>query len=1074
MTRRLLLLSLCALAGCRSGQPIEGLAPARETGGPRIVFDLTRKPLPEIPFPNDLATRPDPGSPTGLRVNSSLSAPSQLEQRTRELLDQLDGFGTYAPITVSFDADLDVRDLFDRQNDNDPANDGVYLVQIDDGSVWPLEVGAGRFPYVLADPGQYFLNDPFAQHRNLLFPGCDAGANVLVPPGPACNDPDPRHQADQLMPFYERSTRTLIVRPVLPLRQEKRYAVILTDRLRDTQRRAVVPPGPGINHPAQNGELSPVLDRLPAGVRLQDVAYAWAFTTQSTTRDLEAIQSGLRLAGPLAAIGRQYPAALPPITQTGKGFTNLTVLPERDAFALTDPQAYILPASALPPVLSDPALAPLLGNPDAATLNALLETFRYIDYFVSASFVSPSFIGVPAGAAQDGTFQVNLASGQAHTQPEDVTFLLAVPKANGGQFAPFPTVLTGHGYGGTRSLDLLAFAGTFAKYGLATISIDAFGHGLDPTLLAPVAQAFARHGLGRFGTALLTTRARDLDNDGFLDPGGDFFSADPFHTRDAVRQSVVDWMMLVRILRTFDGTTQIAQAVGPSTSIVFPVAGDFNRDGTPDVAGPVVWPVKVPNPAIPGGTFAAGDPNPGSDLFAFGVSLGGILAGVLPAVEPGVKAAAPVSGGGGLADVALRTQLAPVVSSVMLGTMGPFFANCDFDFALQRCAPGQPGTSPTLVLVVQDLNRERELPIAPLALAQGDRVTLTNLDHTSPTCQRDHACATATADANGKMRVAVTADSPILSVRRTAVVNGPDQVTVTVLQPGNRLRVGVLRSTGTEPQNIDTFGFDVSFFGVTYRAGDPLTAPARGWGYERNTPDFRRLVSLSQAILEPGDPVSYAPHWSADLLPGRNGVRVPALVVGTVGDTTVPVSTAIAMARAAGLVETTQPDPAYGIPVEQVLIRAGVVEGIANLRRLADPTSGPRAALGPQHLSCDAPADCAGDVLVDPTSYGFDPANGVDDGLNAPRLTPPLRSQLTRPVRLEDGSQAISALLLPYLSRAGQHGFRNPQPGKAFDMDQFLANLIGRWFETRGRELRFDACQAKEPPDCPWIPAPPP
>ncbi len=1076
MTRRLLLLSLCALASCRSAQPIEGLAAARDTGGPRIVFEPTRKPLPEIPFPNDLATRPDPGSPTGLRLNSSLAAPSQLEQRTRALLDQLDGFGTYAPISVSFDADLDVLDLFARQNDADPANDGVYLVQIDDGSVWPLDLGAGRVPYVLADPGQYFPNDPFAQHRNLLFPGCGAGANVLAPPGPACDDPDPRHQADQLLPFYERSTRTLILRPVLPLRQEKRYAVILTDRLRDAQGRAVVPPGPGINHPAQNGELSPVLGRLPAGVRLQDVAYAWAFTTQSTTRDLEAIQRGLRRLGPLFAIGFQYRAALPPSPQGGSGTTLLTILPERDAFALNDPKAYILPASALAPVLSDPALAPMLGNPDAATLNALLETFRYIDYFVSASFVSPSFIGVPAGAPQDGTIQVNLASGQAHTQPEDVTFLLAVPKPNGGQLAPFPTVLAGHGYGGTRSFDLLAFAGTFAKYGLATISIDAFGHGLDPTLLAPVAQAFASRGLGRFATALLTTRARDLDNDGILDPGGDFFSADPFHTRDAVRQSVVDWMMLVRILRTFDGTNEITQAVGPSSSVVFPLAGDFNGDGRPDVAGPVVWPVDIPvdpkNPAA-GTFFRAGDPNPGSDLFAFGVSLGGIVAGVLPAVEPAVKAAAPVSGGGGLSDVALRTQLAPVVSSVMLGSVGPFFANCDFDFALKRCAPGQPGTSPTLVLVVQDLNRERELPIAPLALAPGDRVTLTNLDHSSATCQRDHACATATTDANGKIRVAVTADSPILSVQRTAVVNGPDQVAVTVFQPGDRLQVGVLRSTGNEPQNIDTFRFDVSFFGVTYRAGDPLTAPARGWGYERNTPDFRRLVALSQAVLEPGDPVSYAPHWSADLLPGRNGVPVPALVVGTVGDPAVPVSTAIAMARAAGLVDMTQPDPAYGIPVDQVLIRAGVVEGIANLRRLADSTSGPLAALGPQHLSCAA-ADCTGDVLVDPTSYGFDPANGVDDGLNAPRLSPPLRSQLTRPVPLADGSQATSALLLPYLSRAGQHGFKNPQPGKAFDMDQFLANLIGRWFETRGRELHFDACQAKEPPDCPWIPAPPP
>jgi len=179
------------------------------------------------------------------------------------------------------------------------------------------------------------------------------------------------------------------------------------------------------------------------------------------------------------------------------------------------------------------------------------------------------------------------------------------------------------------------------------------------------------------------------------------------------------------------------------------------------------------------------------------------------------------------------------------------------------------------------------------------------------------------------------------------------------------------------------------------------------------------------------------------------------------------------MARAAGLVEIKQPAVGYDVPVDQALVRASVVEGIANLRRLADSTSGPLAAL-PLNLSCAAPTDCSGDVLVDPTSYGFDPANGVNDGLNAPRLTPPLRGQLTHPVTLGDGSQATSALLLPYLSRAGQHGFRNPQPGKPFDMDQFLANLIGRWFETRGRELHFDACQAKEPPNCAWIPAPPP
>jgi hypothetical protein len=435
------------------------------------------------------------------------------------------------------------------------------------------------------------------------------------------------------------------------------------------------------------------------------------------------------------------------------------------------------------------------------------------------------------------------------------------------------------------------------------------------------------------------------------------------------------------------------------------------------------------------------------------VSLGGIVAGVLPAVEPTIKAAAPASGGGGLSDVAVRTQLTPVVNSAFLGTIGPFFTTCDFDFALGRCAPG--GT-PTLVLVAQDLTRERDLPIAPLTLAPGDRLTVTNLASVTGDCARDHACATVTADANGRARVGVIANGPVLAVQGSAV---------TVMQPGDALRVSVLRTTGNEPQNIDTFGFDTAFFGVTYRAGDRLTAPASGWGYERNTPGFRRFVQLAQTILEPGDPIAYAPYWFSKLLPVRNRVPAPALVVGTVGDTSVPVSTAVAMARAAGLVDKV--DPAYGIAVDRVLIEADVIEGMANLQRLADASSGPRAAL-PTHLSC-ALADCSGDVLVDPTNY----SQGAD-GLNAPRLDPPLRDSLTDDVTLADGSAAKSALLLPYMSRSGAHGFRNPQPDKPFDMDQFLANLIGRWFETRGRELHFDVCQAHEPPDCPWIPAAPP
>ena len=144
MLRRLFLLLLpCLAVACRSSQSVEGLAPARKTGGPRIVFDLSRRPLAEIPFPNDLATTVDSGSPTGRRLNSSVALPSTVEQRTRALVDQLDGFGTYAPITVSFETDIDLLDLTARQNDADPTNDAIYLVQLDNGRIWPVDLGGG-------------------------------------------------------------------------------------------------------------------------------------------------------------------------------------------------------------------------------------------------------------------------------------------------------------------------------------------------------------------------------------------------------------------------------------------------------------------------------------------------------------------------------------------------------------------------------------------------------------------------------------------------------------------------------------------------------------------------------------------------------------------------------------------------------------------------------------------------------------------------------------------------------------------------------------------------------------------
>jgi hypothetical protein len=115
--------------------------------------------------------------------------------------------------------------------------------------------------------------------------------------------------------------------------------------------------------------------------------------------------------------------------------------------------------------------------------------------------------------------------------------------------------------------------------------------------------------------------------------------------------------------------------------------------------------------------------------------------------------------------------------------------------------------------------------------------------------------------------------------------------------------------------------------------------------------------------------------------------------------------------------------------------------------------------------------------------------------LQAPRLNPPLREQLVRshvvntacPPNKRAGaagcystgasacdpaSSGLTALMLPYLARTGQSGIGPPSASAAFDVSQFMANAVGRYFECRGREVRFDACQ-QGLADCAWIPQPP-
>ncbi len=1063
---------------CTSAGPYQSLAPAQVTGGPTVRCDLTEIPA-GIPFPNDLAARIDATSPTGVRLNlplAGVSALPSLGSDARLQLDQLDGFGTTAPITVSFDGDLDVLDLFERQSNADPSDDAIYLIDLTDGSLQPLDFNTGSFPLELPTPQSYFLDDSQAASTNLLFPSLNQNTNYLHPndPGWAAAHGGIPQQSDDLLTFYERATRTLILRPMEPLQPRRSYAVVLTSRLHGTGGLAVQSPFAGINHALQTQELSPLRTRLPAGTELSDVAFAWAFTTQSTSSDLELIQQGLEGDGILQPLYLRFPVLDSSVINTG--LSRIQVLPE-ESDVLGSP--YTVSSATMNALLADPRLRGNLAPADPAALAALQQSLTYVDYFVSGTFPSPDLLADPDRPADQTAFQLDSANGFIRTTFARVPFLLAVPKIDAvhGHTPPFPVVLAGHDLGGSRLDPILSVAGTFAQYGLATIAIDGYGQGLalDSATELQVRAALHDAQLDDFATALFTTRARDLDGDGVADSGGDLFSPRGEHTRDLLRQTVIDWLQLSRVLRSFTGNSEMTLPTQNSPA----VAGDFNQDGTPDVGGPDIWPADV---SFAGNIlFHGGDANPGGDQFAFGTGMGGAVAAIFAAVEPSVRAAAPISAPGGLSSIALRSSDPRIQAGQLLAQMGPFIATCNFSLSAQACGDAADA-QPALVWDGSVAGRERQLGIAPLTLNPGDQLIACDLDRAPGAIPSDALlaaappafCAGAIADANGNARVPLAADGPELLLAETPQGPGlPAQVDSLLIREGDRVRVIVVHGgaagSSAQLESIDSFQLAGSAGALAYVPGSTLRAPASGLGADRNTPAFRALESEWQTLAESGDPRNYAPLYLAPVA-ARIGAPVNLLDVVTLGDAAIPTSTQFELARAAGLVPV-QPDAQFGESIDQLLIDSAAVEGVARLPRFESPAAGPLEKL-PGHFDCSS-NDCSAPVVADPGGLACGNGTACTDGLAAPRLLPPLFTQLQRQTDPSGLHPGESALELADFSRTGGHGLRGPQPQNPFDLDLFLANQIGRYFETRGVEIHGESCQARLA-SCAWNDYPPP
>jgi len=1046
------LLILTILSCGRWSDRPQGLKPTPEGNGPRVVIDLEARPFPEVPFPNNLATVPDPGSPTGLRVNVSLIASTELETGIREKLDRLSGFGVASPVSVRFSARLDLRDIARRhQPDLDFSDDAIFLINLNPASLYygeavPLDLGQGNFPFVLERPDNYFGNDPRAGGNNLLFETVeeDSNGNGLLDPGEdtdfdgvldhpntwpeGVTDPD-----NYLITFYELETETLIARPLRPLEEESLYAVVLTTRLQGTDGQPVRSPYPEINHPSQTRDLQPLPGLISRyGLSLDDVAFAWTFTTQSVTRDLVAIRKGLYGVGPFAYLARDYPARVD------------AVLPMNDDPAYPAGGQYRTEAQVLIAALK-PALDALPELVDPASINALIATYDYVDYFVNGSYTTPYFLADKDGIAtekyladEDESFDLDPLTGEAFLAPATVYFMCSVPKPGPGRQPPFPVVVEGHGYTSSR-FEMLGFAGSLARHGLAVCAIDAVGHGTSGLNITPgtnlaskvslfeiIKSYLGPYHLGPFVDALLHDRARDLNNDGRPESGGDFWTADTFHTRDIVRQSIVDYFQLIRLLRSFDGNNRWDLDLNQDGEKE--LAGDFNFDGVPDLGGPTV------------------------DYHTWGISLGGILSGLLAGVEPAITAAAPTSGAGGLTNVAIRCTQPGVVEAVFLRMLGPILVGNPQGNGLTR-----------LKFLLPDVNVLGEVPLADTTLIQpGDRVILSNLK----TGEQTYAVV----NAQGYFRAQLPADAMNAVEKRAFLGINDSPVTVTDPFPlGDGLEIRVVGPDGKEKGIINQFGLDAVWQGAIFPAGVPLVFLAEGMGKLRQTPDLRRFFGISQTILDPADPNSYAPHYFQDPLDFRDtdpGIQPGAnvLVIPTVGDMNVPVNTGVQIARSAGIIDLFQIDTRYGKTPNQVLIDKHVLEGTERLNRYTVPVRDGQGQTHSVSLLFDVDdldgsrgySNCAC-VFTDSSLRDWrcsDPnGNLCGDAWGEPTLDPPLRLSVKTP-------SGVAGMRIPYMNPHGQHGFDVPHPEKAFNIDTYLLNLIGHYFATKGTEIVDDPCLA--------------
>jgi hypothetical protein len=1074
---------LLAWCGTACSQAPEGLRVTPEGDGPVVVWDLLQKPIPELPLPNDIATRPDPSSPTGKRLNASLLATSEYEQTLREKLNRMSGWGTSQPIQISFDAPIDLDTIlaghrdWDSGNgvDYDFTNDVIYLIDVTPGSptyqeMVPLDFGDGNFPDYLRRTDLYFENDPNVTSAVLLYESFDEdrNGNGELDPGedidmdghldkpntyaPLDGNPDEVHPYDDLVTFYEFSTNTVVARPLSTLRQATTYAVVVTEDLQGESGDPIRSPFQYVNHVTQTDELQPALEALEGvGRGVDDVAFAWTFTTQDVHHELVMVRDGLYGAGPLAWLAEDFEPELTELHVTRDPDHPVTGEP------ITNP--YVVPGAILERLV-EPLASELFGAEDTSVM---AKTHRYPAYHVSGAFETPYLLDMPGEERWNGVWPADLTDPSIRDRigRRTVNFICTIPRwqykledetgpcslaDNSGcsdaeieaaKQRAASVALVGHGYGLNRLTHLGGYSPSYNKFGVAGCEFEAPDHGLElgPDITPLFRALLASVGLSPLARKLEEGRARDIDDDGAVDSGDTWFGADGYRIRDSFRQWLVDYMAFIRVMRSFDGERTMPWDVDLDGDNE--IAGDFDGDGYVDLGGE------------------------DADYFATGESLGGIKSSMLSGIEPRIVAGAPISGGAGLTTLALKTEQGGAYEPFSLQVMGPAWIG-------ERESDGRT----RVYQMYANGNDEERTTVGWFEegeIEEGDVVMVTNVD-------KDIAhCARVLSDDSipQEYRDSMLGLQPGNMNRGNFFERMPGSFrTAVVSDRGDRIRIEVLAASATEdPVEVEFSNLEChKREGATVRAvldrwqtekryvapyaeeinvspGDRLVSLEQGLGFKRAHPLARKAIGLVGVSVEAGDPVNYAPIYAQAPLEYREGdetFTAPStnvLDVVTVGDPAVPVSLGIHIARAAGFIEMHEPDEKWGKTPNRAIVDSKALEAIPWLDRFPGYEG--------QLMDIDNQSDSMN--TAEPDSKHLS-----NDGFDSPRLDPPLRLQVKTP----GTTSGVSGLAVPMPEDSGAHVMvvGTHSQTDVWDVGTYEVNQIAYYFHTRGQEILYKPC----------------